>query len=284
MSIKKEEFVQSEGTSVYGPHAVWHLGGSHKLKKYGIVMHGVIDDYSRFVLALRASDSNDKFQVLSTFILGCDKVQGKIPSLVKINHGGENRAVYQFMLLHRGFEAPLSVSAGSGIHNQRIGRLWRDVNQNTTTYFESLFDHMQNIGVLSLDNECDLFILHFMFIPDINNSLDQFIGGWNNHTMSIKNQRSGTPIQKLFACTHLEDNIMYYDSDNIERATEDDFADDQVVVTPMRNPFNDDEYVLFQQELDRNNAEIQQYDSQDMKVKKYIFARNVMDIILMNGV
>ena len=283
-SNRKNKNIRRREYFAYGPHAVWHLDGYHKLRlKYGIVIHGIIDGFSRFVLALRASDSNDKYQVLGTFISGCDKVHGKIPSLLRIDKGGENRAVSQFMLLHRGFEAPLSVYAGKSVANQRIERFWRDVNQFITTYYKQLFELMQELNILSLDSQNDMFILHFMFLPDINNKLNEFVNIWNNHKISTKNQERNSPIQKLFQNQHLEENTMYYDNDNIERMIDDDLIIDQVVVNPKTNPFTNDQYQLFQQELDRNYALIQLHDSNIIKMNKYIFACNVAYDILINN-
>lgn len=282
--IRKNKNIKRREYHAYGPHAVWHLDGNHKLRiKYGIVIHGFIDGFSRFVLALRASDSNDKYQVLGTFISGCDKVHGKIPSLLRIDKGGENRAVSQFMLLHRGFEAPLSVYAGKSVANQRIERFWRDVNQFIASHYNQLFQEMQDIDILSLDCPNDMFMLHFMFLPDINNKLNDFINMWNYHKISTKNQKKNSPIQKLFENQHLEQNTMYYDIDNIERMIDDDLIIDQVVVNPKINPFTNDQYQLFQQELDRNNALIQLHDSKTIKMNKYIFACNVMNDILRNN-
>lgn len=31
------------------PHALWHMDGHHKLIRWGIVIHGIIDGYSRMV-------------------------------------------------------------------------------------------------------------------------------------------------------------------------------------------------------------------------------------------
>jgi hypothetical protein len=38
--------------SVKRPHSVWHIDGHHKLIRYGIIIHGIVDGYSRQVSEL----------------------------------------------------------------------------------------------------------------------------------------------------------------------------------------------------------------------------------------
>lgn len=44
--------IQRREYEVPRPNALWHLDGHHKLIKYGIVIHGVVDGYSRYVRQL----------------------------------------------------------------------------------------------------------------------------------------------------------------------------------------------------------------------------------------
>lgn len=48
-------------------HALWHIDGHHKLIKWGIVIHGVIDGYSRKVCL--QVDGESQCYALSTYIL-----------------------------------------------------------------------------------------------------------------------------------------------------------------------------------------------------------------------
>ena len=40
---------------------------------------------------------------------------------------------------------------------------------------EGHFDHL---------NEVDIYCLHYIFVPRINQALSSFVEGWNNHSMS----------------------------------------------------------------------------------------------------
>ena len=42
---------------------------------------------------------------------------------------------------------------------------------------------MEAVGVLDPDNEIDLFALHCLYLPRINNSLEEFTKAWNKHPL-----------------------------------------------------------------------------------------------------
>ena len=52
---------------------------------------------------------------------------------------------------------------------------------------------MEDSNLLSVDNDIDLFCLHFVFLPRINAQLDQFASAWNNHPIRTENGLS--PLQ-----------------------------------------------------------------------------------------
>ena len=52
---------------------------------------------------------------------------------------------------------------------------------------------MEAIGVLDPDDETHLFCLHFVYIPRINNHLEQWTVAWINH--SIRTADNLSPLQ-----------------------------------------------------------------------------------------
>ena len=52
---------------------------------------------------------------------------------------------------------------------------------------------MEVTGILDIDNEVHMFSLHYVYLPQINVSLEYFIQAWNNHPLS--SERYMTPIQ-----------------------------------------------------------------------------------------
>lgn len=90
------------------------------------------------------------------------------------------------------------------LHNQRIERLWRDVFQSVLILYYELFYHYEEIQVLDPSNELDIFCLHFVYLPRINNHLSIWKDGWTRHKLS--SERNQTPMQ-LYIRGLMENNI-----------------------------------------------------------------------------
>ena len=52
---------------------------------------------------------------------------------------------------------------------------------------------MEEAGYLDVGNEVNMFCLHYVFIPRINQHLEHFINGWNDHP--IRTARNRMPNQ-----------------------------------------------------------------------------------------
>ncbi|XP_066935261.1 uncharacterized protein [Clytia hemisphaerica] len=176
--------------NVKGTNALWHIDGNHKLIKWGLVIHGGIDGFSRRIIYLHCS-SNNKAETVVTLFSDAVVTYG-LPSRVRGDMGSENVDVERYMNRRRGLHRG-SFIAGRSVHNQRIERLWRDVYYGCTGFFYDLFEYLMENGVLNVENSVHIWVLHYVFVPRINNLLKKFMSGWENHSLSSEKQR--TPLQ-----------------------------------------------------------------------------------------
>lgn len=85
---------------------------------------------------------------------------------------------------------------GNSTHNQRIERIWRDLQNWCTGRYPSLFEQLAEQGFLDLGNPIHLWCLHFCFIPQINAALERFTRQWNKHRLRTESGRTPEMIWK----------------------------------------------------------------------------------------
>lgn len=200
-----------------GPFHTWHIDGCHKLIRWKLVIHGCIDGFSRTIIYLHCANNNRANTVYEQYKNAIIE-WGRFPVRCRSDKGGENVRVAELMLRHCGLDGFI---AGPSTSNQRIERFWRDNSVWVISFYAEVFralDKDYNIyhGVLDVDNTDDLWLLHYLFIPRINEDLQENLGTWNNH--SIRTERR-SPLQLIelrknyFDIFPLRYNEMYFAND-----------------------------------------------------------------------
>ena len=203
--------------NVPGSLALWHIDGNHKLIRWGFVVHGGVDGFSRKVMFLQCNTNNRASTVFNIF--HCATLEYGLPSRVRADQGTENVEVAKYMFNHpRRGPGRRSFIAGKSCHNQRIERLWRDVFSSSLYKFYCVFWYLEDSGLFDINNELHLYVLHLTFLPRINVDLHRFAEGWSDH--SIRTAKNRTPNQ-LWILGQLQ-----YSPNNDTNATEEDFGVD----------------------------------------------------------
>ena len=237
------------------PNSLWHMDGHHSLIRWGFVIHGCIDGYSRRINFLHCSTNNLATTVLSLFEDAIQRDGGLWPSRIRVDHGVENVAVCDAMVAMRG-EGRGSFIAGSSCRNQRIERLWRDVFRCVSHIFYYTFYAMEQTGLLDLENPIHMFVLHWVFLGRINYALHEWMDSFNNHPLSTEHNwspnqlwingmlRQDNPLASGEADDDPDDARFY--GEDLDGPTPFEDSDNCVIVAPVNVPGINTEELVFQ--------------------------------------
>ena len=153
-----------------------------------------IDGYSRLITFLSCSNNNMAETVTRLFLEATQSFG--IPSRVKTDHGVENVGVARWMLVHQGLNRG-SIITGSSVHNQRVERLWRDVHRIVVRQYRNIFHYMESEQLLDPLSNTHLYCLHYVYIPRINRTLQEFVEQSNHHP--LRTTHNYTPYQLFYS-------------------------------------------------------------------------------------
>ncbi|KAG6906726.1 hypothetical protein DXG01_012416 [Tephrocybe rancida] len=195
--------IQRRVYSVAGPNALWHHDGQHGLIRYKIVIHAFIDGHSRFVTGIRASNNNLARTVLNLFLEAIE-VHG-CPSRTRGDHGTENVLVAEAMERLRGVERG-SYIWGRSVHNIRIERLWRDLTMGFGEKWKDFLRALELHDGLDVNSDAHIWLLHYLFLADINDDALDWANAWNEHVVSIHGERQRSP-KDMFVFGMIENGV-----------------------------------------------------------------------------
>lgn len=106
-----------------------------------------------------------------------------IPLRVRGDRGGENRDVSILMILLRGPNHS-SFMWGSSVFNTRIERLWVEVGRRFARSWRAFFVRLEKRHLLQRKDPNHRWLLHYLFLDEINTDCEKFADEWNSHPIS----------------------------------------------------------------------------------------------------
>lgn len=184
--------------------------GYDKLKAYGFPIHGAIDGYSRKILWLKVTRSNNLPSIPARYYVDYVKDSGGCPVLLRTDCGTENgiMAAAQCYFRQEGMDPYAGDKAhryGPSPKNQRIENWWSYFRRGSSTWWTDFFNQMCGSGLLDLEDELQMECLWFCFSGVLQEHLDTVKFHWNTHR--IRPSRYGTVPGIPNVLYHLPDHV-----------------------------------------------------------------------------
>ncbi|ODN73104.1 hypothetical protein L198_08301 [Cryptococcus wingfieldii CBS 7118] len=167
-------------------NSLWHIDGHHKMFRWRIVIIGIIEGKSRKFVGLRAQNNNRAASVLD--VLKKATEEHGVPSRVRADYGKELLDVKNYMIERRG-DGRGSFIQGASTHNQRIERLWVDLQRWNTKKYVELFHQIEDEQEVPF-HDVHLWCLHYTFLDQLQMECDAFLAAWNEHPLRTEKQLS----------------------------------------------------------------------------------------------
>jgi hypothetical protein len=267
----------------HGPNYLWHLDGCHKLIRYSFVVHACIDGFSRKLVYNRCADNNKHHNHLN--LMKEAAVKYGFPCHTRMDKGGENVSVAYLCIKIRGRNKK-SFMTGSSKGNVKIERYWRDNTRCALDHYRQAFIHFEAIGLLDVDSQVGIFVLHHLFMGRINEDCDRQTMVWNSHkTRTLKSKSpniicllwKGKRYEKATTIAEMDAAMVPFSLSN-GLAAPDYYCphQQQVHVDPPRNIFSPYQLDAFRQQV----TPLTLKDSTDVFCNRMIHALRVAESIL----
>ena len=152
-----------------GPDHTWHIDGYDKLKPYGFAIHGAIDGYSRRILWLYVSASNNNPSNIAFYFLQTITELKKVLQVVRGDRGSENVIVCGVQRL----SGRAGFWYGTSTFNQQIEACWSQFRRAKGIWWINFFKDLIDSGIYDNSINYHVEMLRFCFMPIIQHELDE---------------------------------------------------------------------------------------------------------------
>ena len=181
-----------------GPNHSWHMDGYDKLKPFGFPILGAIDGFSRKVLQLNVTRSNNSSDNIAPYYLNAVEEFNGCPKVLETDMGTENGlAAAKLCYFRDDIEAHCYVPS---TRNQQIEAWWSLFARNRSSWWRNHFKEMEPEGMIDCASEISMECLWYCFAEFIQRDLDFVKEHWNSHRIRKSRHEtiSGRPDSLFF--------------------------------------------------------------------------------------
>ena len=170
-----------------GPNYLMHIDGWDKLKRYGLAVHGCIDGFSRRIMWLEASRSNnDPFQICHYFCQMVTEING-LPHIIRSDRGTENVNIQMLQRLLRAendddrSRRGTTYLYGKSTSNQRIESWWSRFPAMGMSAWMNHFHELELHGIIDTSSKLHIELIRYCYMDLLRTELLKVQITWNTH-------------------------------------------------------------------------------------------------------
>ena len=196
VAVRQRRLIKRRVYITDGPGDIYHIDGNDKLKRWGFAIHGAVDGFSRKVMWLVVSTTNNDPLVIGNLFLSCVKRHRVAPITLRMDCGNENIYCEDLQVFFTGSER--SYMYAKSTRNQRIESFWARLKKFKTSWWIDFFQHMTKSGLYHPDVMAHQELLLFCFLPVIQLELNDFFTTWNSRNVRKSASGPGGKPDMLF--------------------------------------------------------------------------------------
>ena len=172
VELRSRNVIRRRVYETKGPFHVSHIDGHDKLKKWGFALYGGIDGFSRKVLWLNVSTTNNDPLVVANYFLQCVTRYKMAPKQLRFDRGNENIYCQDIQTFLTKTED--SYRYGSSVRNQRIEALCSRLLRFRVHWWVEFFRTMGSDGIYKGEFILHYELLYFCFMSALQYELNEF--------------------------------------------------------------------------------------------------------------
>ena len=171
VQLRSKNVIRRRVYNTNGPCDVIHVDGFDKLKKWVFALHGGIDGFSRKILWLNVSTTNNDPLVVANYFLQFLSKYRRSPRQLRFDYGNENIYCEDIQSFLRGAGGYIY---GSSVRNQRIEALWSRLLRYRLRWWIDVFQTMGGDGLYHGELLIHKELMLFCFMSALQYELNEF--------------------------------------------------------------------------------------------------------------